>query len=87
MEKEYLPIGTIVLLKNGKKELMITGYLVTVDKNEDKVYDYSGCLYPEGIITSNQVAVFNHSQIDKIIFKGFEGPQFKEFLEKLKEVE
>lgn len=84
MTEKYLPIGTVVMLQNGRKELMITGYLVSEEGKESVVYDYSGCLYPEGIISSNQNAVFNHSQIKEVIFTGFAGDQFKAFLEKLK---
>ncbi|MBQ1470771.1 MAG: DUF4176 domain-containing protein [Eubacterium sp.] len=28
IEKKFLPIGTVVLLKGGKRELMITSYCV-----------------------------------------------------------
>jgi hypothetical protein len=83
MEEKYLPIGTVVMLKGGRKELMITGYLVS-EEGKQEVYDYSGCLYPEGIISSNQNAVFNHDQIQEILFKGFDSDKFKEFHNKLK---
>jgi len=83
MNEKFLPIGTVVMLQNGKKELMITGYLVS-EEGKEEVYDYSGCLYPEGIISSNQNAVFNHSQIQQVLFKGFDGEKFKEFESKLK---
>ncbi len=72
------------MLQNGRKELMITGYLVSENGNQNEVYDYSGCLYPEGIISSNQNAVFNHDQIQEILFKGFDSDKFKEFHNKLK---
>ena len=41
---------------------------------------YIGCLYPEGVISSNKNLVFNEEQIDKIFFVGFndiEGQVFK----------
>lgn len=84
MEKEekFLPIGTVVLLKGGKRELMITGYCIIpsgeiYDKSgkidaTGKMFDYGACIYPEGIITSNQSFAFNHEQIEKICFKGYE---------------
>ena len=38
MKKDYLPIGSVVLLKGAKKKLMITGFYVKADghlaKNE-----------------------------------------------------
>ena len=34
MKEKFLPIGTVVLLKNGTKKIMITGYLpVSKDEN------------------------------------------------------
>jgi len=36
------------------------------DEDKSKVYDYTGCLYPEGFIFSNQTLLFEHVQIDKI---------------------
>ena len=87
MTEKYLPIGTVVMLQNGKKELMITGYLVSENGNQNEVYDYSGCLYPEGIISSDQNAVFNHNQIQEILFTGFDGSKFQEFKDKLKTID
>lgn len=90
MEKEerFLPIGTVVLLKGGKKELMITGYCImpqgeVMDKNGPvkdaaNMYDYGACAYPEGIISSDQLFAFNHDQIEKICFKGYETDKQKE---------
>ena len=87
MREKYLPIGSVVLLKGAKKELMITGYLVIEDGKDNKTYDYCGCLYPEGMISSDQTALFDHDQIEKIVYIGYEGPQFNSLLETLKEIE
>ena len=86
MEEKYLPIGTVVMLKEGKKEIMITGYLPIPNGQEKIMYDYSACLYPEGIISSDQVIVFNHDQIDKVYYKGFESEGYKELNEKIKKI-
>lgn len=48
MHKNLLPIGSVVLLRGGEKRLMICGRIQT-RAGSDKVYDYSACLYPEGI--------------------------------------
>ena len=69
--KELLPLGSVVLLKDAKKRIMITGFYVKENENSDKIYDYVGVLYPEGVVQSNKNLVFNHSQIDKIYFRGF----------------
>lgn len=68
--KYYLPIGSIILLKNGQKKLMITGYYVT-DVSNNKIYDYSACIYPEGIVDNKTIILFNHEDIFSIIFKGY----------------
>ena len=52
MNKDLLPLGSIVLLNNGSKKLMITGYLVSTPEYPDHIFDYCGCMYPEGTIRS-----------------------------------
>lgn len=69
--EKYLPIGTVVLLKNAKKKVMITGFLSVSPETGEKIFDYSGCPYPEGFLNYNQVCVFNHEQIDKVYFNGY----------------
>ncbi len=86
MREKYLPIGTVVLLKGGKKRAMITGFCSVAQENQEKVYDYSGCVYPEGYLSSNQVCLFDHDQIEKIFFVGFEDEEEKEFKDKLNKI-
>lgn len=80
---KFLPIGTVVLLKGAKKRLMITGFCSFDEGKKDKAYDYTGCLYPEGIITSKQMALFNHSQIEKVYHLGLRDEEEKQFKQKL----
>ncbi len=68
---KYLPIGSIVLLKDAKKRMMITGFAIKTKDSGNDVFDYMGCLYPEGILSLNKVLLFNHDQIDKIFYIGF----------------
>ncbi len=86
MREKYLPIGTIVLLKGGKKRAMITGFCSVAQENQDKIYDYSGCVYPEGYLSSNQVCLFDHDQIEKIFFLGYEDEEEFAFKDKLKKI-
>ena len=81
--EKYLPIGTVVLLKDAKKRIMITGFCC-IDQNDSKMYDYSACLYPEGIVASDTNMLFNHDQIDKIFALGYSDEEEKEFKENLK---
>lgn len=71
MTSTYLPIGSVVLLKNGKKRVMIYGRKVRAN-GEEKVFDYLGCLYPEGALNSKDVVLFDHEQIQMVYFIGFQ---------------
>ncbi len=94
IEEKFLPIGTVVLLKGGKKELMIISYCIVpsgeaYDKDgkveiSGKMFDYGGCVYPEGMITSDQLFAFNHEQIEKVVYKGYETDNQKEISKILK---
>lgn len=84
--EKYLPLGTVVLLKGGKKRLMITGFLIAPNDDKTKVFDYCGVIYPEGMITSDKTALFNHEQIDKVDFLGFIDEEEKNFKAKLDEL-
>lgn len=79
----FLPVGTVVLLKGAKKRLMITGFCSFDEGKRDKAYDYTGCLYPEGIISSKQMALFNHDQIEKIFHLGLQDEEEKVFKQRL----
>jgi len=84
--KKYLPIGSVVMLKNGKKRLMITGYASIDLEKKDKVYDYIGCMYPEGVITTEQSILFDHVNIEKVYCLGFSDDEQKDFAKKLDEI-
>ena len=68
--KFYLPIGTVVLLKNGKKKVMIYGRRQR-RITEEKEYDYIACLYPEGNIGVDYMYLFNHEDIDTVVYRGY----------------
>ena len=82
---KLLPIGSVVMLKNGTKEVMITGFYTVSEKEPDSVYDYSGCLFPEGIISSEQSLLFNHDQIQTVLYIGYKNEAEVNFKKKLEE--
>lgn len=82
--KELLPIGSVVLLKGGKKRLMIYGIKQTDNATEIE-YDYISVLYPEGNMGEAGQYLFNHEDIEQVYFKGYEEEQREEFLENLSE--
>lgn len=71
MKKSLLPLGSVVLLKDSNKRIMIVG---RVQKNAatGKVWDYSACLYPEGILDPDKLYLFNHEQILAIYSLGYQ---------------
>ena len=46
----------------------------------NEIYDYCGVIYPEGIIDSNAMCMFNHSDIQKILYMGYVSDDFKNLL-------
>lgn len=95
MKERFLPIGSVVMLNGGKKEVMITSYCIFPTNNEikdgqrvpaeKKVYEYGGCTYPEGIIDSNLTCAFNHNQIAEVLYMGYETEKQAEFSKMLNE--
>lgn len=82
--KKYFPIGTVVSLKEGAKRVMIIGFCSVGDS--EKVFDYSGCIYPEGLISSKQILLFDHSQIDKVYHIGLTCKEEEQFRQKLDQI-
>ncbi len=89
-KKSLLPIGSVVLLKGGTKRVMVIGFAPKVASEEDgkqkeDMWDYSGCIYPEGLLSSDQILVFDHSQISEVFNVGYQDDEEKEFKKKLQE--
>jgi hypothetical protein len=82
-DKKFLPIGSIVILKNATKKIMISGYCSMTPEHKGELFDYTGCLYPEGLLSSDQVCLFNNDQIDKVFYEGYTDDESKEFHKKL----
>ncbi len=80
-----LPIGTIVQVKQSKKEMMITGYLYE-SKEDNTIYDYIGCYYPVGILNKWHNYLFNNEDIKMIIAKGYANETTEKFNEELLKV-
>jgi len=69
--KELLPIGSVVMLKGGKKRVMICGRIQT-HVETGKLYDYSACYFPEGIINPRELFLFNNEDIEQVYFIGLQ---------------
>ena len=86
IKEKYLPVGTVVLLQNGTKRVMINGFCTMDASNPSKIYDYSGVLFPEGSLSSDQTLLFDHNQIIRVDHMGLEDDEEKSFKVKLKEI-
>jgi len=83
MAIDYLPIGSVVLLEGGTKKLMITGFCTVPEESPEEMYDYCGCVFPEGVLSSDETYVFDHNQIQDVLFIGYENDEQKSFKESL----
>jgi hypothetical protein len=79
MLEGLLPIGTVVLLKNSTKRVMIIGVLQQqLKEGAPIIWDYSACFYPEGYMGPDKTFLFNSDQIDRIFSIGYQdGEQFE----------
>ena len=78
MYKDLLPNGSIVKLSGGDHYVMICGR-VTVPAGEETIYDYVGCLYPEGLTDMENMLFFNRDNIETILFIGYQDKQELEY--------
>lgn len=79
MDEKYLPIGTICRIGGNLKLIMVTGYFSIEYNGQVKMYDYSGCVYPEGLLSSNKQLSFNHSDIEKVEYIGLKNDDYNKF--------
>ncbi|MCI8950291.1 MAG: DUF4176 domain-containing protein [Lachnospiraceae bacterium] len=86
MYERTLPIGSVVLLKNATKRVMILGYSRYQAGDQTKVYDYCGCTYPEGFVSPDKTAVFDHDQIAQIYALGYQNDEQIAFRQRLEQV-
>jgi len=82
--KKLLPLGSVVLLNGGKKRVMICGRMQT-RVQDNTMFDYSACLYPEGIIDPKKLYLFNNEDIDMVYFVGMQDTEEFEFRSRIEE--
>ena len=81
-KNEILPLGTVVLLKDATRYLVVIGYSI-VAQGEDKVWDYLGCPYPVGVVSTNSNLLFDKEQIDKVVHRGFSDEEGEKFINQI----
>ncbi len=67
--KDLLPLGSVVLVKEATKMLLIIG--TTQMDNEENYYDYIACPWPEGYLDEETFLLFNHEDIESVHFIGY----------------
>ena len=75
---KYLPIGSVVMLNGGEKRIMIYGRKQR-QVDTGTMWDYIGCLYPEGNLNEEYTFLFNHDHIAQVYFLGFQDQEGLEF--------
>ena len=80
-----LPIGTVVLLKESTKRVMIIGFCHR-QLSDDTIWDYAGCYYPEGYMGAEKTFLFNNDQIEKVYAMGYQDDEQFAFKQKADEI-
>jgi len=80
--KELLPIGSVIWLREAERPLMIFG-IKQSNMETGEEYDYIGVLYPEGNMGTDSQFLFQHKDIEKVEFRGYETAERVEFIERL----
>ena len=80
-----LPIGSVVLLKESTKKLMVVG-LCQKGANDGKLWEYVGVVFPEGFLSPDKMFLFNGDQIEQLFAIGFQDTEQMVFKEKIDKV-
>lgn len=71
--RRFLPLGTVLKLdQESAEKIMIVSRMVRKVNEDDKMWDYCGCLVPQGINNQAELKFFNHSDIRQLLFIGFQ---------------
>lgn len=86
IQKKYLPLGSVVLLNGGTKKIMVIGYCMRTPEKPNKIFDYCGCVFPEGVLRSDVTCVFDHEQIQEVSFSGCVNEESTAFINRVVEL-
>jgi len=79
-----LPIGSVVMLNNATKPLMIFGYMQKSILHPGEMVDYIGVPYPEGNISIAVQVGFQMTDIAEVLFEGYRTEAFAPYEDLLK---
>ncbi len=66
----FLPVGTVVMLKEGERPVMIAG-VMEQDGSTGRLWDYMGYPYPEGRQDATKDHFFDRDMIASVLQFGF----------------
>jgi hypothetical protein len=80
-----LPIGSVVSLTGYGRRVMVAGVRQIDADDTGKIWDYCGCNYPEGLVNSHKMILFDQNHIDSIFCLGYRDGDGLLFTQKLLE--
>ena len=80
--RSLLPIGSVVVLRDTQRPLMIYGILQK-ERDTGKIHDYVGVLWPEGSGGEGTQFLFRHEDIVRVLFKGLNLMERDAFIDRL----
>ncbi|MBC6310735.1 DUF4176 domain-containing protein [Listeria sp. FSL L7-1582] len=88
MEDRVLPLGTVVLLKDGdgSRLMIVCRASIVEDRKKEVFYDYGAVLIPQGMLSPEAVYFFNKENVEKVLFEGFKNEDENEFAEQYDEM-
>lgn len=81
---KYLPVGSVVRLKDATRNVVVIGFAIIEDGSSNP-WDYLGCAYPIGVISNDKNLLFNIEQIEEVISEGYSDEEDKRFRKELEE--
>lgn len=84
IENKYLPIGTVVKIKENDLLFIIVGYGGHDVNNSEVMRDYIAYTYPEGFLTREENFLFNYESIEKVVSLGYKDEKYEEMIKKIK---
>ena len=81
-KNDWLPVGSIVRLKDAERDIMVAGYMLK-DGMSDRYWDYVGYPFPEGKRNPDVDYFFNKDMIEEIKLIGYLDGDAMGFMEAL----
>lgn len=82
--KKFLPLGSVVKIQGINSRIMVTGFLQK-EREGEKVWDYCAVLFPNGVLDSENMILFDNEVIEVIYFIGMQDPEVFSMMKELSE--